>query len=226
MKKLCMIKLLCFLVYVLFAANVFAQYDVEYNPAFPTEKKEEIKRPKANVVKFAPLALLFGQIPLAAEARIIYELVAAPRQSYYIGVSFNFQNYLTGAVWDSVNTQNSTDMSAKFGFRVQGGYKFYVIRSQTAPNGLYIGPHASYNFVRVTDSNYPGESARIVYMNANFIGGYQMLLGDRFVMELVTGIGYRRNYVDYYQRRQRSDRRDIWEKGFKVTINYNIGFFF
>ena len=222
MEKWCSTKFIVIIFGVLIFSNVCAQYEIEDDtPTFPKEKKEKEERPKANIIKIAPLALFFGQIPLAAEARIIYELIASPRQSYYVGFSFNFQNYFTRAIWDSVNTQNGSDLSAKFGFRVQGGYKYYVIKSQTAPNGLFIGPHASYNFLRVTDSNYPDESARIVYLNVSFLAGYQLLLGKRFIMELVTGVGYKRNYVDYYERGNKSDRREMWEQGFKPTITYN-----
>jgi len=202
-----------------------AQYEDEEPVKLPSFEEEKVKRPKANVIKIAPIALLFGQILAAAEARVIYELVVAPQQSYYVGVSLNFQNFLTLALWDSTNQTNGSNWDPRLGGRVQGGYKFYPIKALKAPNGLFVGPHVSYNFLNVEERSVPDARARIVYLNASALAGYQLVLGDRFVMELVTGFGYRRNYAVYYTRNQKT-YTDIWNNGLKVTITYNIGVYF
>ncbi len=202
-----------------------AQYEDEEAVRLPAFEEEKVKRPKANIIKIAPTALFIGQIPAAAEARVIYELLVAPQQSYYAGVSLNFQNFLTMAIWDSTNKTNGTNWDPKLGGRVQGGYKFYPIKALKAPNGLFVGPHVSYNFLNAEEDNFPDSRARIVYLNASALVGYQLILGGSFVMELVTGVGYRRNYAVYYTRNQKTGT-DIWYNGFKITVNFNIGVYF
>src|SRR5690554_1623609 len=87
-----------------FATPVEAQEDESFKfnkenikePKSDSKEKEKahivegFKRPAKNVLKISPMALLFGQIPLTGELRVMYEMATAPRQSSFIGASLNY----------------------------------------------------------------------------------------------------------------------------------------
>ncbi|GIV33763.1 MAG: hypothetical protein KatS3mg031_1298 [Chitinophagales bacterium] len=192
-----------------------------YDKQFRKEQRKEKER-RGQVIKFAPLALIMGQIPYAAELRLLYEVAIGPRQSLFAGASFNFQNFLTQAIWDSINSQGYNFQDV-YGYRVQGGYKYFPVPSNIAPRGLFIGPHVSYNTLTARDRDYPDDRLRFIYFNVNFLGGYQLIAG-RFVLEAVSGIGYKRNSVEYYTGGVKTDQEVIHFIKPTVTMNLGINF--
>ncbi len=217
----------------MFLGSICVAQDYDEPINFPKEKMREAEKEyrkeqrkskdrRIHVIKIAPLALVMGQIPYAAELRVIYEVAIGPRQSIFAGASFNFQNYLTQGIWDSINNQgyNFEDV---FGWRVQGGYKYFPIKSNKAPKGLFIGPHASYNTLTAHDRSFQDDMLKFVYFNVNLIGGYQIVAG-RFVFEAVSGLGYKRNSIEYYTNGIKTDEEVIHFIKPTITVNLGVNF--
>lgn len=189
---------------------------------------EGFKRPAKNVLKISPTALLFGQIPLTGELRLMYEMATAPRQSSFIGASFNY----SGVFLSLVNILDTTLTNQKyqfFGGRVQVAYRFYLLKKKEAPNGLYVAPHFSFNYAKFKLKNGV-EYQDFYYINGNFLFGYQLVAGH-FAFDVCTGLGYRNNFTDYYngvrtRRIKLPEDRPAFFQHLKPTLNISLGYAF
>ncbi|MEX0811379.1 MAG: hypothetical protein WD048_04115 [Chitinophagales bacterium] len=228
--------------FYLFSNEVFSQEDesFEFNPerikepdADPEEDEkvrmpEGYERPSKNVLKISPTALLFGQIPLTGELRLMYEMATAPRQSSFIGVSLNY----SGVFLSLVNILDTTLTNQKyqfFGGRVQVAYRFYLLKKKEAPNGLYVAPHFSFNYAKFKLKNGV-QYQNFYYINGNFLFGYQLVAGH-FAFDVCTGLGYRNNFTDYFngartRRTQLPEDRPAFFQHLKPTLNISLGYAF
>lgn len=226
------------------APSAFAQEDdsFQFNPEqikepdseSKEEKKEKIrapegyKSPSKNVLKISPIALLFGQIPLTGELRVMYEMATAPRQSSFIGASLNF----TGVFLSLVNVLDTTLTNQKyrfFGGRAQFAYRFYLLKKKEAPNGLYVAPHFSFNYAKFELKNgYDWQ--KFYYINGSIQFGYQVIAGH-FAFDVCTGLGYKNNFTNYYngarvKRYQLPEDAHPIIQHIKPTLNVSLGYAF
>ena len=180
--------------------------------------------PKLNVLKSSPLAAIISQIPITAELRAMYERVLSPKQSTVVGISYLYPNFFfrdTLAKWN-----DSLGVNFKLnGLRLQAHQRFYLLRYHDAPSGIFVGPQASYSMVKLNNKGKRDDFVKVVYLNVNLIGGYQVVIG-RFVFEAYTGIGYRDNYLVLGEYGQPDRTVEELNRGFKFTLATNIGFTF
>ncbi len=212
---------------------LYAQYEGSVADTLHFEGfKEPKKLPyKLNVVKASPMPFFIGQIPYCGEIRITYERMLASHHSLLLGGSYNYPNVILlvmSAVSDTA--QSFKDFSLRGG-RVMFGYRFYPIKRQSAPKGLFFGPYVSYNFVKIKQRKGNGSYDLINYLNADMVVGYQFEMGHSVFMEFMGGIGYRNNWGVYYDARlNRSERYDIYDikflKNVKFLLQVNFGYGF
>ena len=199
---------------------------LEYS--FCQENKDEfagkIQPHYSGIIKTSPIALLAGQMLFLGEARFIYERVVTPAQSSFVGVSVNFPNFITRALFEEIRDSLDLDLKA-WGFRAQGGYKFYLSHKNKEMEGFFIGPHISYNFSRVREKSYPDEWVKLVYLNGGCILGFQHIV-ENLSLEYMTGFGYRNNYILYNDTSSAHDEKEQLSIGFKFTLTFNMGYAF
>jgi hypothetical protein len=189
-------KYLCLACLLFCGCNIFAQEaDVD------SSDFEGFETPRIlytqNIVKANIIPFLIGQIPYCGEARITYERMLTHNQSLVIGASYNYPNIFL-LMADLRSGSRSFSQFSLRGGRGMIGYRYYPIKSLTAPNGLFIGPFFSYNFVKIKEKNGNGSYQLVNYMNATFTVGYQVAFTKHFYGEIITGIGYRKNfYINY-----------------------------
>ena len=228
------------LIFLILPLAVFSQ-----NTNVPTKNKPEAL-PK-NIIKVAPFAFIHGQVPFGVESKLSYERVIGSRNSLggsysHIGSNpvFGFIGSVAlsatlttvlnlygkpgkaGIVWSETKIKTS-------GYRYQFQFKHYLSKKTTAPSGLYLSPHYSYSETDydVTMSNLDLETTlKAKNRNFNLLFGYQEVIGKHFVVEVFTGLGYKRKSTDIY------DKDGNWlhtmPKGspLKVSSGFNLGIAF
>lgn len=170
---------------------------------------KEKKMPyKQNVVKFSPIPLLFGQINFCGELRVTYERMLTHNQSLSLGVSYNYPSLPLMITTSMSQSGNIFKGLSVYGARGTIAYRFYPLKSREAPEGFFVGPLVSYNFVQIREKNGSGSFVNINYFNANAVCGYQVEFGKGVMMEFVGGLGYKRNFSVSYDAstKQRSTR--------------------
>jgi len=159
-----------------------------------------IKDPPKHLFKTAPFSLLISQIPITAEARLLYEGVHSPKYTSMFGLSYNYVSPLFSDSIESWKQSVSIEDLRIDGFRIQGAMKYYILNVLPAPYGFYIGLHASYNTVKIYfprgSSNrkiYQNYYEKIIFMNTSVIGGAQVIFSKMIAVDVYAGIGYRDN---------------------------------
>lgn len=155
-------------------------------------------QPITNVVKFNPLPILWGPIPLTAEYRILREIPIGMQQSVQIGVSYLGKNPFVAiseaTSGGGLSYNNPVTRITTRGFRLQLSHRFYFSDNIT-PKGAYFGPHVSYSQAYFSDkylTNYQIH-IRATHFNVNMLLGYQIIVWDKFSIDFFTGLGYKKN---------------------------------
>lgn len=210
-------------------SHVFAQ-DLPHPPLKRVKQKQ--------LLKTNPLPVLWGNIPLTAEYRLLFETPSSPDQSLMLGVSYLGKGPFLVALVDT--TQNPSSNLHKFaedlkvsGFRMQGMYRFYLYPKNHSPDGFYIGPHASYTFAKFYLPVQKQQYLAFVYYNVNVLAGVQAFVSDIFCFDFFFGLGYRNNLVIEHNLNNSSASSaapDPFEKSMpkhlKITLGLNFGFAF
>lgn len=206
--------LICYCLKILLLLGALPSFSQESDTVFTQPKSlttfKESYRSAAhnNVIKFSPVAAITGQITLAGELRIVYERFIAYNHSITIGGSFNYIS-IPFKIMESIIDTFNTNMQL-WGGRGQIGYRYYPLKSKTAPDGLWLGPIASYNYARATDKRGNGSYTDIHYINAGFLVGYQVNIRKSWYFEGFTGLGYRNNFGIYKDKLSgRTERGDL-----------------
>lgn len=145
-----------------------------------------------NVIKFSPVAPFVGQIPVAGELRVVYERFITYNNSITIGGSFNYIS-IPYKIMEAIVDTSGIKLQL-WGGRGQIGYRYYVLKSIDAPQGLWVGPIASYNYARISNTRGNKSYTDYHYINAGFLVGYQLHMKNNWYFDGFTGIGYRNNF--------------------------------
>jgi hypothetical protein len=194
---------------------------------FRTEKR---KMPEhANVFKVSPVPFFVGQIPICGEMRLTYERIIAPGHSLVLGGAYNYPNIFLLVMSAVADTAVGFKDYSFRGGRGIFGYRFYPLKGKTAPEGFYVGPYFSYNFVKVKEKGGNDDFYAYHYVNGSVVAGYQLHLRGRVYMDFMGGLGYRNNFiVEYDSRTQRRVRYEMegipFIKNVKLVIQYNLCF--
>ncbi len=213
-------------------------------------KKLPAKVPR-NIVKFNPLPILWGPIPLTAEYRILREITVGKQESMQVGVSYLGKSPFVSLAENSYNSGNgpngtgtgnsnpngtvsfnTPDLKLTIsGFRFQLSYRKYLGNSK-APNGAYISPHLSFSEAFISDKyivRYQ-QHVRVTHFNVNFLVGYQSVFWDKFAFEFFTGLGYKRNRWEENSSGVyapiATDEIPLYNLPIKFTLGFNMGIAF
>lgn len=196
---------------ILPTANCFSQDTrPDFTRLFPHDTLK-VPKTRLNILKTNPFALLASQVVLAidsppiplltGELRVMYELVELPKQSTVIGLSYIMQSPLFTDTVD-VHLRKRFGLTLRInGVRLQVAQKFYFTK-WNSPQGLYIAPHASYNwskwsFYYTTYSGTRGNNAVTYffnYINVNALFGFQKLIRKKVAFDVNVGVGFRYNF--------------------------------
>lgn len=202
------------------------------------EKKPEnvdlLKNRQKSVLKTGAFCSLWGSIPLTSEYRLVYEIPTSSQSSAQIGISYLGKNFWLWPMMDTILQANpQASQITVNGFRFQMAFKYYFVKGQLAPEGLYIGPFLSYSMATVgtTYSNLYQSYLKAVFMNANLILGYQYIYLDNIAFDFYVGLGYKQNSLVEYQSGQLIKRYDLSEYQIfptpvKVVMGLNVGIAF
>lgn len=193
------------------------------------DEKELLER--QNVIKASPIPFFVGQIPICGEIRITYERVIAPQHSLLVGASYNYPNIFLLVMSAVADTGVGFKDYSFRGGRGIIGYRFYPLRGKTAPEGFYVGPYFSYNFVKVKEKGGNDDYYTINYANASIVAGYQIHMSKGVHMDFMGGLGYRYNFIVEYDSRLRRTTRYEMEgmpfiKNAKLVLQINLGYAF
>lgn len=213
---------------------LLAQENIERFQYNPGQKAPNLR---LNVVKTNPFALLISQIPFTGEARLLFEHMLTARQSTTFGLSYVFPNFIIRSTLEDLNNQYNVELRLR-GYRVQGGYRFYLSNKSFASDGFYIGPHASLYSAKLYEKNFKDGYLQINFANINLLWGYQVLLWDFFAIDTYMGVGYRNNFdivkessapnapVTFNSIANTPDFALLYNSNFKFSFSVNIGFVF
>ena len=199
-----------------------------------SDVKKSIKKYRpANIIKTNPLAIIAAPMPLASEYRLILEHQIDNLSSFYVGGSYLGKGFLLTLTEEANNSQNPNNpfYYALYGFRAQGGYKFYY--NKKAPKGFYVGPFVSYlsAIIKEKGTSFSSEYIKTTYFNANLVFGHQFIIGDVFSIDICSGWGYKNNEFFYYNQPNGSSQNlqdDVKSPltNIKFVFNFNFGYKF
>ncbi len=231
MKKLQLL-IFCCCLYVLGRG----QSTISGRSAFESELPE-FQKVRISVLKTNPLAMIISQIPIAGEVRGLYERMLSANQSTMVGVSYNFPNFLMKEIIDSFNV--STNLKLRMsGFRFQAAYKFYLFGQYEdfLPQGFYLGPHASYNYVKLYEAQHRDAFLKVTFTNVSLIAGYQVLIAKTIAIDTYIGGGYKYNFdevknirtapVSFSKISGDPGLSQFFGEGFKFSLAVNVGWYF
>ncbi len=197
-------------------------------------KKDINKYKPVNVIKTNPLAILGSPMPLASEYRVILEHQINKKSTFFVGFSYLGKGILLKSYEESYNSSNSGTpfYYALYGFRAQGGYKFYY--NKKAPKGFYVGPFVSYlsAIIKEKGTSFKSEYIKTTYLNTNIVFGHQFIIGDVITIDICSGWGYKNNEFFYYNTQNGSPQNLVDEtissylSHVKFVFNFNFGYKF
>lgn len=147
-------------------------------------------------VKTNPLSALGGPfwlviVPLTGEYKALFEAKVSNKSSIQIGAGYlgpsvllNLDNITTSEDEEGVKGIKTS------GFRVQGMYKIFLSRDLSAPEGFYVGPHASFAAAEIKNKADDTENIKAKKLNLNGVFGYQLITSGGFTLDIFTGIGF------------------------------------
>lgn len=154
-------------------------------------KEREIKlNENIQVIKFAPLNMLAGEINFG------YERQFGQKGSIDIEVGPTISNIgfgLNSHIYDPYGSNNTTAISS-LGFLIGAGFRYYPLDETEALNRFYVSPVLKY---KLMNTNYEDLSEILTdtrtgkksMMNFYFNFGYQTWLSKSFSIDLFCGFG-------------------------------------
>ncbi len=133
-------------------------------------KAQDVK----GIIKVNPIGFAFGIF------NATYEMPLSEKNSLTIGASF-FN-------WSNLGIS---------GIGADAGYRFYFSKTNSAPEGLFVGPELSvgsysYDFKKYnTEGNLSTEKQSTFAFGGGLKGGYQWVWDSGIALDLYVGYGYR-----------------------------------
>lgn len=147
-------------------------------------------------IKTNPLSALGGPfwiviIPLTGEYKALFEAKVSEKSSVQIGAGYIGPSVLLN-IDEITSNENEEDLNGvkTSGFRVQGMYKFFLSRDLSAPEGFYVGPHASFATAEIRSRENEVDNIRASKLNLNGVFGYQLITSGGFTLDIFTGLGF------------------------------------
>jgi hypothetical protein len=177
-------------------------------------------------VKTNPLSALGGPfwvlvVPVTGEYKVLFEIKTTEKTSFQAGVSYIGPSLLLNL--DELTSEGEDVSGIKTsGVKLQGMFKYFMSSDLSAPEGFYIGPHASYATAKIKSVDNAADFVTGTKINVNGVIGYQMITSGGFALDIFTGIGFvSRKYA------ASGDGGDIFDLGGnKSSVNIPLGFSF
>jgi hypothetical protein len=177
-------------------------------------------------VKTNPLSALGGPfwiliVPVTGEYKVLYEIKTSEKTSFQAGVSYIGPSLLLNL--DELTSEGEDISGIKTsGVKLQGMFKYFLSSDLSAPEGFYVGPHASFATAKIKSVDDPADYVTGTKINVNGVIGYQMITSGGFALDIFTGIGFvSRKYT------ASGDGGEIFDLGGnKSSINVPLGFSF
>jgi hypothetical protein len=192
------------------------------------------KPSKQFFLKCNPLATIQGPVFGVGEARLGIEMVASPKITSEISVSYLFKSPLYTLLASSVGIPvNNIEFP---GYRFQGQVRYYYLKFNTnnelskvlLPSGLYVALHSSYSSATIKDKRSVYPQWNYTLFNANVLGGIQALYKDHFGIDFFMGMGYKNNVLagyDIYGNKRIEDPADFGHLPyFSSPVKFSMGF--
>ncbi|MBN2861606.1 MAG: hypothetical protein JXN62_00500 [Bacteroidales bacterium] len=147
-------------------------------------------------VKTNPLSALGGPfwlvvIPMTGEYKGLFEIAVSQKSSIQLGVGYIGPSLLLN-LDDLTSEEGEGDIEGlkTGGFRFQGWYKYFLSRDLRAPEGFYVGPHASYASAVIKNKADENQKIEAKKLNLNAVIGYQLITAGGFTLDIFTGMGF------------------------------------
>ncbi|MCF8332163.1 MAG: hypothetical protein K9H84_06900 [Bacteroidales bacterium] len=181
-----------------------------------------------SMLKFNPLPVLHGHIPMSSEYRLIYETSFGPSHSINFGAAYMGKNTI---IPDAILTDYITDpdnTEAK-GFRLIANYRYIYSKNDCAPSGMYLGPEISFAKMDF-EQMQPGDQnnkALVEHFYAILKWGYQGRISGNFYFDLYAGAGYKNNSysnnLSGTQYKVFEGKSLIYDFPLKLSLGFNMG---
>lgn len=156
-----------------------------------TEKPPLLNPLHRNVIRFNPTPMLVCSN--VRNITLAYEHLVKPNQSFMVQAGYlNFTPFQL----DSIKGITSVERESNLGGNVGFDYRFYLFKrnGRPAPDGIYIGPYASYYGFKYTSKITMVKSDTIFttnltsgynLINVGMVVGYQFILWKRLSIDMV-----------------------------------------
>lgn len=185
----------------LFTVHIsFAQDDIVIidKSTYKESKQKDIKlNDNIQVVKFAPLAMLAGEINFA------YERQVSQKGSIEIGLGPTISKIGLGVNSHLINNGGNYSVNPGMGFFTSFAYRFYPLDDTEALNRFYVSPLIRYKLLNYSytdeDGVLGGQQASDSRVDFLFNCGYQLWVSKKFSVDFFGGIGIgHRNEREYF----------------------------
>lgn len=219
------------LIVILFMAlKAAAQQEYMIDTSFSVKKssfREKTKLPtsKVNTFKISPVDIFISNFLMNAELRLLYERMLFKQHSILIGGSYEYNSVITSIY--NIKAQPKVKLN---GYRVQGAYRYYILKKQSGPKGLYIGPHISFQEMYIKNTG-SADYAQIRNLFAVLSTGYQIVAKNGFTIDFCGGLGYNRTwYIEtQYSNNQPTTvnySKNLNKIPLKIMAQINLGYSF
>jgi hypothetical protein len=145
-------------------------------------------------LKTNPLAIIngpinvLGFIPITGEYKLLFEAKVSAKSSFQFGAGYLGPSALLNL--DRIKDEESDISGVKTsGFRVQAGYRYFLSRDLSAPEGFYLGPHVSYATAQIVNKDDSTDELKAGKLNLSIMTGYQLITAGGFTLDVFMGMG-------------------------------------
>lgn len=177
-------------------------------------------------IKTNPLSALGGPfwvliVPVTGEYKALFEIKTTEKTSLQVGASYIGPSLLLNL--DELTNEGENISGIKTsGVKLQGMFKYFLSSDLSAPEGFYVGPHASFATAKIKSVDDANDFVTGTKINVNGVIGYQLITSGGFALDIFTGLGFvSRKYT------ASGDGGEIFDLGGnKSSVNVPLGFSF
>jgi hypothetical protein len=177
-------------------------------------------------IKTNPLSALGGPfwvliVPVTGEYKALFEIKTTEKTSLQVGASYIGPSLLLNL--DELTNEGENISGIKTsGVKLQGMFKYFLSSDLSAPEGFYVGPHASFATAKIKSVDDANDFVTGTKINVNGVIGYQLITSGGFALDIFTGLGFvSRKYT------ASGDGGVIFDLGGdKSSVNVPLGFSF
>lgn len=169
------------------------------------------------------LSIFKGPFPVTSEYRLTAEIMAGKKHALYFSGAYIGRTIMYGMI-QKQNTLNGQTEIFVSGYRIQGGYKYYIKNKDFRPDGLFIGPNISYSNAVYHSGNKAIYRLHAQKFSISALFGFQKIIADIVSIELFGGPGYfHTQWNEFYNGKTTDVSSDFPKFAFQFTLGFNAG---